>query len=202
MRHVTCRSFHKAGLHRHDPETQHEFEFRHSISASSKVNCQQQGPLNPHRKIPESPASYTLTLGGPTGRLTAHIPNTTASMTIAASLSLGTAALACLGVIFIGVRFILAPRVGAAGFGVRADDTRAFTAIKGVRDIASGLVLLVVWRVAGQQALGWALVTAAFTPIGDALIVVSRGGDLSAALGIHGVTAAVLVTAGLVLARS
>jgi hypothetical protein len=38
------------------------------------------------------------------------------------------------------------------------------------------------------------------TPIADALIVLTNGGRASKALGIHGVTAALLVAAGLVLA--
>jgi hypothetical protein len=43
-------------------------------------------------------------------------------------------------------------------------------------------------------------VAAAITPIADGLIVLTNGGKTSKALGIHGVTAALLVTAGLVLA--
>jgi hypothetical protein len=43
-------------------------------------------------------------------------------------------------------------------------------------------------------------VAAAITPIADGLIVLTNGGKASKALGIHGVTAALLVAAGLVLA--
>jgi hypothetical protein len=38
------------------------------------------------------------------------------------------------------------------------------------------------------------------TPIADALIVRTNGGKLSTALGIHGITATLLLAAGLVLA--
>jgi len=59
---------------------------------------------------------------------------------------------------------------------------------------------LVVWAVAGPQALGWALTAAAITPIGDMMIVLSNGGKTSEALGIHGFTAVLLVATGITLA--
>jgi hypothetical protein len=106
----------------------------------------------------------------------------------------------CLGIIAIGVRFLLAPRRATLDFGVAAGDARALTEIKGVRDITSGAVPLAVWTAAGPAALGWALVAAALTPIADAVIVRTNGGKLSVALGVHGLTAALLVAAGLTLA--
>ncbi|GGC93939.1 membrane protein [Tersicoccus solisilvae] len=114
--------------------------------------------------------------------------------------ALVVALLVCVLIVLIGARFIVAPRVAVAGYGVPADSFRALTSIKGVRDIASGIVLVVVLIVAGRQALGWVMVAAAITPIGDAIIVRANHGTLSTALGIHGATAAVLVAAGLVLA--
>lgn len=110
------------------------------------------------------------------------------------------APLACAAIIAVGTRFLLAPRQATLAFGVAADSLRALTAIKGVRDITSGVVPLVVWAAAGRRALGWALVAAALTPTGDAVIVLTNGGKLSTALGIHGLTAGVLVAVGLVLA--
>jgi hypothetical protein len=112
------------------------------------------------------------------------------------------AVVGAVGIIVLGTRFLLTPRRAAADFGVEADDLRALAAIKGVRDIVSGVVLLVVWAAAGAPALGWVLVAAALTPVADALIVLTRGGRPATALGVHGVTAAVLVAAGLVLALS
>jgi len=110
------------------------------------------------------------------------------------------ALLCCVLIIFIGGRFLLAPRAAMAGFGVPEDSLRALTSIKGVRDITSGVVPLVVLAAAGSHAFGWALVAAAITPIGDALVVRTNGGTLSTALRIHGVTALVLVAVGLLLA--
>jgi len=107
---------------------------------------------------------------------------------------------ACAAIIAIGIRFLLAPRQATLDFGIAADNLRALTEIKGVRDITSGVVPLVVWAAAGRTTLGWALVAAAITPLGDATIVLTNGGKRSTALGIHGVTAAALIAVGLVLA--
>jgi hypothetical protein len=114
--------------------------------------------------------------------------------------ALVVAVLGCLFILFIGARFLLAPRVALAGFGVTEERTRALTGIKGIRDITSGIVPLVVLAVAGHEAFGWVLIAAAVTPIGDAMIVVTNGGSVRHALTVHVATAAVLVAAGLVLA--
>ena len=113
--------------------------------------------------------------------------------------ALVVALLGCVFIIFIGGRFLLTPRAATAAFGVPEDSLRALTSIKGVRDITSGVVPLVVLAVAGPHVFGWALLAAAITPIGDAVIVRTNGGTLRHALSIHGATALVLVAAGLVL---
>jgi hypothetical protein len=115
-------------------------------------------------------------------------------------VALLVALLGCVAIAAIGTRFLLAPRRATLDFGVAADDVRALTAIKGVRDITSGAVPLAVWAAAGPATFGWALVAAALTPTADAVIVLTRGGKPATALGIHGLTAAALVAAGLVLA--
>ena len=114
--------------------------------------------------------------------------------------ALVVAVIAAVAIIGLGTRFILSPRKATLDFGVAPDNVRALTEIKGIRDITSGVVVLTVWAGAGSQALGWALTAAALTAIGDALIVRTNGGKLSTALGIHGITAVLLIAAGLVLA--
>src|SRR4051795_6001954 len=108
--------------------------------------------------------------------------------------------IACAGIIVLGIRFMLQPRQATLDFGVAADNLRALTEIKGARDITSGVVLLVVLASAGRVTFGWALIAAAITPIADALIVLTNGGKLSKALSVHGLTAALLIAAGLLLA--
>jgi hypothetical protein len=110
------------------------------------------------------------------------------------------AIIACAAIIAIGSRFLLRPRQATLAYGVAADNLRALTEIKGVRDITSGVVPLVVWAAAGRTALGWVLIAAALTAAGDATIVLTNGGKFATALGIHGLTAGLLVAAGLVLA--
>jgi hypothetical protein len=118
-------------------------------------------------------------------------------MSIAA---LVVAIIACAAIIFLGGRFLLQPRRSMLDFGVAPNNVRALTAIKGVRDITSGVVPLVVLAAAGRTALGWVIVAAALTATGDAVIVLTNGGKRARAFGIHGVTAALLVAAGLILA--
>jgi hypothetical protein len=107
--------------------------------------------------------------------------------------------LACVAISAIGARFLLIPQRATVDYGVAADDLRALTAIKGVRDIVSGVVLVVVWLAAGRHPLGWATLASALTPIADAVIVHTNGGKLATVLGVHTLTAAVLIAAGLVL---
>jgi uncharacterized protein DUF4267 len=126
-------------------------------------------------------------------------------LNVEGALVMNTAALivgiiACVAIIVLGIRFFLAPDRATLDFGVAPGNVRALTEIKGLRDITSGVVLLVVWAAAGRTALGWALLAASITPTGDALIVLTNGGNPSKALGVHGLTAALLVAAGLVLA--
>ncbi len=112
------------------------------------------------------------------------------------------------GIILIGVRFLLAPRVAAAGFGVPVEAAGDKTAAgapapwlyaKGVRDIVSGVFLLILLVGGAPHLLGAFMVAAGLIPVGDAAIVRHSGGSSTAAFGIHGATAAVLVAAGVAL---
>src|SRR4051794_29286519 len=110
------------------------------------------------------------------------------------------ALIAGLAIIVLGARFILHPGQATLDFGIAADDLRGLTEIKGARDIASGVVLLVAWASAGPTALGWVLVAAAITPTADALVVLTNGGKLAKALAVPRPTPALPVAAGPVLA--
>ncbi len=100
--------------------------------------------------------------------------------------------IACVAIIVLGARCIVQPHQATLDFGIAADNLRGLTEIKGVRDITSGVVPLVAWASAGRTTLGWVLVAAVITPTADALIVLTNGGKLSKALGVHGLTAALL----------
>jgi hypothetical protein len=110
-----------------------------------------------------------------------------------------------IGIIFIGVRFLLVPRASAVAFGVavgpEAGDANAYLAVKGVRDIASGPIAIALILAATPQVLGWFILAATVIPIGDALIVLRYHGPKLAAYAVHGVTAAVMLVAAALLLR-
>lgn len=114
------------------------------------------------------------------------------------------AGLIAAAIVFIGARFILAPRVAAAGYGVLPDlgqpGVRAYLSIKGVRDIASGLFLVILMVAGATHLLGWIILAATIIPVADTSIVLSNDGSKAVAWGVHGSTAAVmLVTSALLL---
>jgi hypothetical protein len=100
-------------------------------------------------------------------------------------------------IILIGVRFLVAPRAAAAGFGVPAGDPPpVWLYTKGVRDIASGIFLWILLENRAPHLLGAFMVAAALIPVGDAIIVLRSGGSRAAAFGIHGATAVIMLAAG------
>ncbi|MBI3217470.1 MAG: DUF4267 domain-containing protein [Mycobacterium sp.] len=122
----------------------------------------------------------------------------------ATTIGYSLAGLIAAGIIFIGVRFIVAPRIAATGYGVPADPTQpsvaAYLRVKGIRDVASGLIVLILMLAAATQLLGWMILAATIIPLADAAIVLGSGGSKSVAFGVHGVTAAImLVTSALLL---
>jgi hypothetical protein len=108
--------------------------------------------------------------------------------------------LSAAAIIVLGTRFFLTPRQATLEFGVAPDNVRALAAIKGGRDVTLGAIVLLVWAGAGQTAVGWALLGASVAPMFDAAIVMTNGGKVAKALGVHGITAVLLVAAGLILA--
>jgi len=108
------------------------------------------------------------------------------------------------GIVFIGARFIVAPRVAAAGYGVVPDldqpGAGAYLSVKGVRDIATGLFVIILMIASTTHLVGWVMLAATVIPLADAAIVLRHGGSKAIAGGVHGVTAAVmLVTTALLL---
>ena len=108
------------------------------------------------------------------------------------------------GIIVIGARFLVVPQAAAAAYGITSehDGTASdpYLAVKGVRDIASGVVVFVLLAAGKPHILGRYLVAASIIPIGDALIVLRGNGAKATAYGVHGATAAVMLgTAALLL---
>ena len=92
---------------------------------------------------------------------------------IARSISLLTG----LSMVFIGARFLVAPRKGAEGYGVflpPTDNDYAFHYAKGVRDVFSGLLLVTFAGLGYDRPLAWVALTGTLIPAVDLTVVRSR----------------------------
>jgi hypothetical protein len=118
-------------------------------------------------------------------------------------LALGVAGLTALAIIAIGTQYLARPRIATRSFGLPLPEEGANVAwwlrLKGVRDIVSGLVLLATMAWLGPRAVGVILFVDAIIPIGDMLVVLGGKGSIKSAVGIHGVTAAVMILAAIPL---
>ena len=108
------------------------------------------------------------------------------------------------GIIVVGVRFLAVPRTAAAQYGISTDQggpaSDPYLAVKGVRDIASGVAAFALIAAGKPHVLGRYVVAASIVPIGDAIIVLRGNGPKATAYGVHGTTAAVMLgTAALLL---
>jgi hypothetical protein len=93
--------------------------------------------------------------------------------------------------------------LAAAGYGVPASSephSRAYLSAKGIRNIASGLFIVIFLVYGAAHPLGWFMLAASIIPIGDAAINLHLGGSRAIAFAVHGVTAVVmLIISGLLL---
>jgi len=107
------------------------------------------------------------------------------------------------GTILMGARAFWAPQA-AVGFGIPDTPTedrnfQAWLSVKAVRDIASGVFILILLVTATPQVLGWFMLAATGIPVGDALIVLRSNGPKAAVYGIHGATAVVMLAISVLL---
>ena len=109
--------------------------------------------------------------------------------------------LIAVGIVFIGSRFLWDPAAASRGFGIpnAPSPSTGFTgwlAVKGARDIVSGLFVFLLMANGSPRLLGEFLLVASLIAWGDAAIVLRSGGSRTAAFGIHGLTALVIIAAG------
>jgi hypothetical protein len=112
------------------------------------------------------------------------------------------AAVLGVAVIVMGAAYLIAPTANAKGFGLPEWPDGALAAwlnIKGGRDLAMGLAILVLLAASGPHATGWYLLVTAVAPICDAVIVLRHRGSKVLAWAMHGGTAAVVVIVAAVL---
>jgi Domain of unknown function (DUF4267) len=109
--------------------------------------------------------------------------------------------LIAIGIVFIGARFLWDPAVASRDFGIPNSPSLSagFTgwlAVKGTRDIVSGLFVFLLMANGSPRLLGEFLLVASLIALGDAATVLRSGGSRTAAFGIHGLTALVIIAAG------
>jgi hypothetical protein len=118
-------------------------------------------------------------------------------------IAIGLALLLAFAIIVIGARYVASPLAAARSFGLPLPEAGANTVwwlrLKGVRDIASGVIVLVFVARGGMQAVGIVLLVEAIVPVGDMLLILAANGSRRSALGIHGVTALVMILTAIAL---
>lgn len=124
------------------------------------------------------------------------------------------AALIAVAIIVIGCFYLASPERISGTFGLKPPasdaDTRAWLRPKGIRDVASGLIVLTLMLVADRWMVGTALLVLAIIPFGDMSIILWSGGSnilwsggsKSRAFSVHGATCAVMLLVGLLLIRA
>jgi hypothetical protein len=108
-----------------------------------------------------------------------------------------------LGITAVGTRFLVSPEKAAAGYGIsvgqEVSGADPYLSVKGVRDVASGLMTFVLMATREPRVLAGFLLAAAVIPVGDAVIVLRRGGRKSTAYGVHLPTAATMIATAAIL---
>ncbi len=119
------------------------------------------------------------------------------------TLPLSLAALVALAILIIGCFYIAAPKRIQASLGLRPPaldaDTLAWLRLKGIRDVACGLAVVVLMLTTDARTTGILLLVLAVIPFGDmSNVLLSRGRKVTA-FSVHGLTCAVMLFAGLLL---
>jgi len=111
----------------------------------------------------------------------------------------GVALLVAIGIIAIGIMYLTQPRAATGSFGLPLPEQDANIAwwlrLKGSRDMASGLVVLAMMAWSTPQTVGIVLLIEAMIPAGDMSLILAAKGSTNRALGIHGLTAALMILA-------
>lgn len=89
------------------------------------------------------------------------------------SLSGWLVILVSLGIIFIGVREFLYPKIGALGFGVPLLDSQDgdLLAVKAVRDVVAGILALTFLGLRNRKFLAYAIGVLTLIPVLDGMVV-------------------------------
>ena len=104
-------------------------------------------------------------------------------------------------IMFLGARFWVAPGAASGGFGI-ADSPpsstgfAAWLSVKGTRDIASGLFVILLMTNGSPRLLGEFMLVAGLIAFADMVTVLRSRGNRALAFGMHGLTGVVIVATG------
>ncbi len=117
--------------------------------------------------------------------------------------ALGLALLLAFAIIGIGAWYLTSPMTAVRSFGlplpVGGSNTAWWLRLKGVRDVASGVTVLALMISSGPRAAGIVLLAETIIPLGDMLVILAAKGSAKTALGVHGLTALVMILAAIPL---
>lgn len=104
-------------------------------------------------------------------------------------------------IMFLGARFWVAPAAASGGFGIADSPTQsagfsAWLSVKGTRDIASGLFVILLMADGSPRLLGEFMLIASLIAFGDMVTVLRSGGIKALAFGMHGLTGLIIVATG------
>ena len=109
-----------------------------------------------------------------------------------------------IGLTLLGLLFVLAPRLGAAVFGIAAPDGpgAAYLVAIGLRDIAFGLYIAALALLAERRAVGIVLAITVLIPTGDiAILLAERGLSAPGHLLLHALSGLYMAGAALWVLR-
>jgi hypothetical protein len=107
-----------------------------------------------------------------------------------------------IGILFIGIRFLIAPYVAAGGYGIPIDhdSPRGYAYAKGIRDIYSGIIILVFLLLRNARVTAILFSIATIIPATDFCNILSqKNPDDIEYLLIHGCTAIYMIIVSFLL---
>lgn len=111
--------------------------------------------------------------------------------------SSGVAMLVAVGIIGIGLMYLLHPQKMTPNFGLPIPDsglnTQWWLRLKGARDVVSGLVVLATMAWGSSLMLGMILLIEALIPLADMSLILAARGSTRIAVYVHGVTAMLMI---------
>jgi hypothetical protein len=119
------------------------------------------------------------------------------------SFSIGMALLLALAICAIGIHYLVNPTAATRSFGLPLPEYGAnivwWLRLKGVRDGASGLLILALMAWGASRAAGLVLLVLTLVPVGDMLLILAAKGSVRSAVGMHGTTAVLMVLTAIAL---